>query len=323
MLIIGKIVENVPCILPETKSKKVNELFVEDETLRGIVVVHNNQPVGQIPRTHFYQKIGTQYGYNLYMGRESKLLFKNTPLIVDYSLPITDVSTLAMQRPEQDLYDDIIVTKNSEFFGVVSIRALLLHLVEAQAELASFLNPLSHLPGNHLIEQKLQEVLTMPYYSLVYFDVDFFKMYNDMYGFKRGDQVLLYLTEILKGHITQNDYFLGHVGGDDFVAVIPHYDVTTICNSIIHKFDDEIEYFYDKFHLHQELFVTGRSGIPEPFKICSLSVAVVTNEEQHYTSIDCLTEAAARVKKLCKDIPYSCYLINEGTPLDKYLSSQN
>lgn len=320
MLIIGKIVENVPCILPETKSKRVNELFVEDDTLRGIVVVQHNQPIGQIPRTHFYQKIGTQYGYNLYMGRESKLLFKNTPLIVDYALPITDVSTLAMQRPEQDLYDDIIVTNNGHFIGVVSIRALLLHLVEAQAELASFLNPLSHLPGNHLIEQKLQEALTMPTYSLIYFDVDGFKMYNDMYGFKRGDQVLLYLTKILKQHITNNDYFLGHVGGDDFVAVIPHYDVSAICERIIYYFDKEIEQFYDLVHLQQKLFVTGRSGIPESFKICSLSVAVVTNEEQEYSSVDCLTEAAAYVKKLCKEIPYSCYVINEGTPLKTYLS---
>ncbi|UZM99776.1 hypothetical protein OL548_06975 [Lysinibacillus sp. MHQ-1] len=57
------------------------------------------------------KKIGTQYGYHLFMGRQNQLIIKKNPLIVDRNIPITEVSTQAMSRPPEDLYDDVIVTK--------------------------------------------------------------------------------------------------------------------------------------------------------------------------------------------------------------------
>ena len=105
---IGNIIETVPCIDAHMKSKQVNDLFIDDPTLRGIVVLQNDKPIGHISRTHFYQTIGTQYGYNLYMGRECRLLYKQSPLIVDYTKPLTEVSQLAMGRNETDLYKKIV-----------------------------------------------------------------------------------------------------------------------------------------------------------------------------------------------------------------------
>lgn len=228
MLNIGRIVKTVPYIAPSLKNKEVDKLFNENPNLRGIVVVHHEKPIAHITRTHFYQKIGTLYGYNLYMGRESNLLAKTNPLIVDFYQPITEVSKLAMERQEEELYDDVIVTKDGKFVGVVSIRALLMEFVDIQVQFASFLNPLSKLPGNHLIEQKLSEIIYLEKYSVIYFDLDYFKTYNDLYGFNKGDKVLLHLTDILKRNITQLGYFLGHIGGDDFMAILPHYDIESI-----------------------------------------------------------------------------------------------
>ncbi|MNH25806.1 diguanylate cyclase [compost metagenome] len=118
-----------------------------------------------------------------------------------------------MSRPPEDLYDDVIVTRNGIYVGVVSIRELLLKLVDTQVAIASFLNPLSSLPGNKLIDEKLEEALLLPQYSLIYFDLDHFKTYNDTYGFNKGDKILLYLTEILKRNIVGVEDFLGHNGG--------------------------------------------------------------------------------------------------------------
>ncbi|MFJ7737309.1 GGDEF domain-containing protein [Lysinibacillus sp. NPDC097287] len=243
------------------------------------------------------------------MGRQNQLVIKNDPLVVESNIPITEVSTASMQRPVEDLYDDVIVTKNGFFLGVVSIRELLLKLVETQVAIASFLNPLSSLPGNKLIDEKLDEALKLPEFSLIYFDLDHFKAYNDTYGFNRGDKILLYLTDILKRNVAGVDDFLGHVGGDDFVAILPHYEVGPICQKIINEFDDKITNFYELEDLAQ-LQVPNRAGELELFTCTSISIAVITNEYQQFETAEQLSDAVARLKMVCKKKPGSCYFIN-------------
>lgn len=310
---IGRIVKTVPSISPTLKNKEVDKLFTDNPDLRGIVVVHHEKPIAHITRTHFYQKIGTLYGYNLYMGRESKLLAKTSPLIVDYHQPITEISKLAMEREEEALYDDVIVTKEEKFFGVVSIRALLMEFVDIQVQMASFLNPLSKLPGNQLIDQKLTEILYIEKYSVLYFDLDHFKTYNDLYGFNKGDKVLLHLTDILKRNITQRGYFLGHIGGDDFMAILPIYKVEAICEEIIKEFDATIPGFYDEIHLKDPNFkVKARSGKLERFTTMFLSIAVLTNERKRFDKVEDISNAVAAIKRNCKKIKGSCYIIDKA-----------
>lgn len=316
---IGWIAKKVPSVGPNVKSKEVDKYFSENPNLRGIVVVEDEKPIGHITRTHFYQKIGTLYGYNLYMGRESKLVAKTNPLIVDYNQPIVEVSRLAMEREEEDLYDDVIVTKAGKFVGVVSIRALLNNFVEIQVELASLLNPLSNLPGNHIINQKILEAFSFERYSILYFDLDSFKAYNDLYGFNQGDRVILHLTDILKKHVMQYGYFLGHIGGDDFMAIIPHYNVKPICEGIIKDFDQTIPLFYDVKHLiNSNLKIKGRTGELESFKIMTLSIAVLTNKHRKFKEVEELSNIVAEIKRNCKEVNGSVYLIDEyQTNLDK------
>ena len=307
---IGEILELANYVDAGVKNKQINETFVQQPTLRGIVVVSQDKPIGHIPRAHFYQKIGTLYGYNLYMGRANHLLAKTNSLIVDYFQSITEVSTLAMARNEEDLYDDILVTKEEKFVGIVSVRSLLLKLAETQVEMASFLNPLSKLPGNHLIDEQIEKMIQEPRYSFMYFDLDRFKAYNDLYGFNRGDKVLLYLTHILKKHMTHADYFLGHVGGDDFVAIVPHYDVDKLCERIIDEFDADIAQFYEEQHLKNRIYVKNLEGKQEPLTVMTLSIAIVTNENTVFESAELLSDIVAKVKRNCKEIKQNCYLIN-------------
>lgn len=308
---IGDIVELVPCISQSTVSKMVDSIFSENTRIQGIVVVQNEVPVSLITRTHFYQKMGSQYGYNLYMGRPIELIADKEPLIVDYFQSITDVSKLAMERMEEHRYDDVIVTRDRKYVGIVSIQRLLMKLVEVQVEFASYLNPLTRLPGNHIIQTKLKEILQQETFSILYFDLDHFKAYNDTYGFKKGDDLLQATAELLKEAFLQKGYFLGHIGGDDFIAILNHYDYPSICEAIINDFDRIIKDFYTSSHLYQQYVIAeNRQGMREKTALVSLSIAIVTNQHQSFKTVEQLVEYAAVVKKRCKMVTGSCCLIN-------------
>jgi diguanylate cyclase (GGDEF)-like protein len=309
---IGDIVEKAPCISQLAVCKEVDKMFYENEGIQGIVVVNHEVPVSLITRTRFYEKLGTLYGYNIYMGRSIELVADKEPLIVDYFQSIIDVSKLAMERDEKTRYDYVIVTMKNKCVGIVSIQRLLMKLVEVQTEFASYLNPLTRLQGNHIIEEKLQEVLHHERFSILYFDLDNFKAYNDTYGFKKGDDLIQATAEILKRVLSANDIFLGHIGGDDFIATLHHYDYKSICESIIHEFDMNIGDYYKPDHLSQRYVIAeNRQGVNAKIALVSLSIAVVTNRKQSFETVGELAEYAAIVKKNCKRVSKSCYLTNE------------
>lgn len=56
--------------------------------------------------------------------------------------------------------------------------------------------------------------------SLIIFDVDDFKDYNDSYGHQAGDRALEFIAKSAKTVIRRNDY-LARYGGEEFAAVLP------------------------------------------------------------------------------------------------------
>ena len=191
------------------------------------------------------------------MRRPIELLANNKPLIVDYYTSVIEVSKLAMDRAGEELYDYIIVIKNNTFWGVVSIRSLLIRVADIQVELASYLNPLTRLPGNNIISEKLVHAYEkQEKFSVLYIDLDRFKAYNDAYGFNKGDEILRATAKILSQYLPLTDGFLGHIGGDDFIVVLNHLDYMDYCNQVINEFDEKIKHFYSDEHLKQNFIYT-------------------------------------------------------------------
>jgi len=56
--------------------------------------------------------------------------------------------------------------------------------------------------------------------SLIMLDIDYFKIYNDMYGHQQGDQVLREISAILKGNVRKNDIVCRY-GGEEFCVILP------------------------------------------------------------------------------------------------------
>ena len=80
-------------------------------------------------------------------------------LQVDVNTPIHMVAKLAMMRDSEHLYDFITITKDGQYYGIVTVKELLEKTMEIEINFAKHMNPLTELPGNVLIEQQLQHCI--------------------------------------------------------------------------------------------------------------------------------------------------------------------
>lgn len=183
-------------------------------------------------------------------------------------------------------------------------------------------SPLTGLPGNVQIQAEMKKRFSLKEtFAMIYIDLDNFKAYNDIYGFLKGDQIIKFTAKIILKNVHTDEYedsFVGHIGGDDFVAIVSETDYEKICQNIITDFDTNIlKYFTDEDVERGYLEVENRKGIMEQFPLTSISIGVVEVEEGRFANVLEIGEAGASVKHLAKTIQGSTYVIdrrkhNEG-----------
>lgn len=311
---IGEIVRTDRAIHSETKGSEVNEIFSNNSSIFGVPVVDSGVPVGLIMRNNFYAHLATQYGVALFMNRPVRLLMNKHPLIVDYHTSLAQVSKIAIGRREEDLYDYIIITRDNQYYGVTTVKSLLEYSTQIELNKAKHSNPLTGLPGNNIIEQRCEKAIEdKEDCHFVYFDLDNFKAYNDVYGFENGDKILIFTAELLQDSINSfqwKNYFLGHVGGDDFLAVLSGSDIERFLNHVITKFDEKIKNHYTaKDQGNGYIISKNRHGIEEKFPFISISIAAVNGLLHEYADMSELGEVLSSIKKRCKLHWYSNYCI--------------
>ena len=241
---VGNISTPLPTLDVMTLIGDVKSMMDQDNSIPGRCIVDQNRLVGVITRNQLHFKISGPYGYSLYSNRKIHEIMDTNFLQVDVNTPIHMVAKLAMMRDSNRLYDFITITKDGQYFGIVTVKELLEKTMEIEINVAKHMNPLTELPGNVLIEQQLQQCIDSPEsYGILYLDLDNFKPYNDVYGFEKGDQVLMQLAHILKEIVSPND-FIGHIGGDDFIVVTSSDKCVEYSEQIIEQFDANITRFY-------------------------------------------------------------------------------
>ena len=131
---VGRLAQHVPTFGVKDCGRLVHEHFEKDQNNEGVVVMDGETPVGIIMRQDFYQKIGKQYGFSIYMNRPITLLMKEDFMKVDAGFEVAQISLLAMNRDNEHLYDFIIVEENGRFIGIVSIKYFLIDLAKKREE---------------------------------------------------------------------------------------------------------------------------------------------------------------------------------------------
>jgi diguanylate cyclase (GGDEF)-like protein len=166
-------------------------------------------------------------------------------------------------------------------------------------------NPLTGLPGNSIIEQRIGELIRQDrVFAVLYADLDHFKEFNDQYGFVRGDEVIRFSAMLLAQALHElggQDSFLGHVGGDDFVLICEHENAALLAAALVKRFNAAIDQYYDpKDRRAGYIAVPDRAGRIKRFGLMTLTVAVVTNKYRPIRHIGQFSQLAAQLKKQAK-----------------------
>lgn len=231
---------------------------------------------------------------------------------------ITPIIVLSSNEDVEHKVD--VIKKSVEYFVETSLgREYLYYTIKNIARLLTVnrtVSPLTGLPGNVKIQSELKKKISLDKpFTVLYFDLDNFKAYNDIYGFVRGDEVIKLTAKTITNNvynIEDSSVFVGHIGGDDFVAILDEgADYEKVCQDIITEFDAEVRNYFNKEELERGYFeIENRRGIMEEFPLTSLSIGVVVAESGRFSNILEIGEIGAQVKHLAKATQGSCYAIN-------------
>lgn len=180
-------------------------------------------------------------------------------------------------------------------------------------------SPLTGLPGNVQIQAEMKKrLLNNEGFVMLYLDLDNFKAYNDVYGFLNGDEIIKFTAKTIVNNVeglTEGEGFVGHIGGDDFVAIVSiDEDYEKICQNIIAEFDNGVSKFFNDEDLKKGyLEVPNRRGIVEEFPLTSISIGVVVADQNRFANVLEIGEVGAQVKHLAKTTIGSAYSIDRRT----------
>ena len=231
---------------------------------------------------------------------------KITPIIV-VSSNINREHRLQVLRESVEYYIKKPVDADYIYYTIKNLNRLL--------TINRRISALTGLPGNVQIHAELKKRLSNKEdFSVLYLDLDNFKAYNDVYGFLKGDQIIEFTAQVITKCIHElflENSFIGHIGGDDFIAIVPSTEVDEICQSIIANFDKDVEKFFTEDDLKKGYIeVANRKGIMEQFTLTSISIGAVIVDKNRFANILEIGEVGAQVKHMAKSIVGSSYAID-------------
>jgi len=171
-------------------------------------------------------------------------------------------------------------------------------------------SPLTGLPGNHSINDEIRRRLAeQRSFALLQIDIDHFKAFNDYYGYGRGDEAIQLLARILSESVAQlgeDEGFVGHIGGDDFVVLSSCDAAEPIGEEIIESFNTAALGLYDEEDRSRgHVDVLNRRHVVERFPLMSLTIALVSTDRVPVTHLAQLIDIAQELKAHGKGIPGS------------------
>ena len=193
-------------------------------------------------------------------------------------------------------------------------------LVRTQRDVS--VHPSTRLPGTTEIEREIRRQLESgTEFAVCYADLDHFKEFNDRYSYYDGDRVIYLVSRLLhdvvKG-MSGSRGFVGHIGGDDFIFIIPSGDISGVCTEVLNVFDTLMPLQYnDQDRRAGYFFGKDRRGQLHRVPLMTLSIGIVTNRNRKFAHPAQVSELATEMKSYAKTLPGSVFVVDRRSSGDE------
>jgi GGDEF domain-containing protein len=204
--------------------------------------------------------------------------------------------------------DEVICADASPVEASLRLDALI-----RRADRDLYVHPSTRLPGPPGIEAEiLRRMETGEQFAVCYADLDHFKEFNDRYSYAEGDRVIRILAtllhDVVKG-LCPADGFVGHIGGDDFIFMVPADRMHEVCDEIVSVFELLVPFQYSEQDRRAGYFFgKDRRGQLHRVPLMTLSIGIVTNERRRFTHPAQVSELATEMKSYAKTLPGSIFV---------------
>jgi len=301
-VLAGRLLNPAPPVAASESVRELLRIFSENEDRTSVAVVESGHPVGIVRRARLFLILSKPLHMEVYGRKPVSAVMETDPLCVDVGLRLEQVSHLLTAHSKLRLEHDFILTREGRYEGMARTLDLLKRLTEQQVRRARSANPLTSLPGNESIDQHINALLRSgTAFTACYVDLDNFKPFNDFYGYARGDEVLMHMAQLLTRYASPVSDFVGHIGGDDFVAVFRSDDWQDRLRSLVRDFDKEIPSYYSEEHrAARGITARDRYGVERHFPLLTMTVAGVASDSRPYAGADEVAAELSRVKQSAK-----------------------
>jgi len=177
------------------------------------------------------------------------------------------------------------------------------------------LSPLTGLPGNIRIQEEIERMVREDRpFAVLYCDLDNFKAYNDQKGFVRGDRLIQATARVIQDAVVEfagSDGFVGHVGGDDFVAITAPEVAEDVAKRIVERFDGDVPEFYEDEDLQRGYVeVEDRKGVLQKLPLVGVSIGIATTTTRRFAHYGEAVAVATEMKQFAKRQSGSSYAID-------------
>lgn len=219
-------------------------------------------------------------GYEVCRQLQRDARFNHIPVIM-----LTAKSAIADRVSGYEKGADDYITKPFDPDELlIRVRSQLQHLSSEER------SQLTGLPGSAAVEQELSERTENPDvpWSIIYVDIERLTAYNEVYSFALGDELIRQAAGCLKKAVREvgnEEDFLGHIGGDDFVILTTPDKSDALCERANALFNEIVPNHFNATDRKNGYFVfLNRNGETVHLPLCELFCDIVDNIPEEATA---------------------------------------